>query len=594
MKNRNLSSRTARGAGVVGVSAIAAVAGIAVAAAPASASQYATGWECISPFLNYTNGTYPEDPPAPDTIQDSLAIGVARTSTDALSAKAGRPLALHDLQVSFDFKDPRPIEALYTRTATLTTTWSNGIPLGATDAPVAPATDSAVRSLSLRTIAATGVIGDPTVTFTDAGDTTPTSKPVAGERWWSYNVTGVDPASAPTNAWYTDGAVNASTGKVTRTYYTEKKDGNKAPRTKSGGRFSEASSSVGHKYVTHTGDNRFPVNASVVVQATNTVEGTQTLHVEGSWVVNVQDSTPGTINDPYGYSDGGHTVKAPVVRLNLPSSRWTPTGAGPVEFRLAAPGNATGVVSRSTGYDRPGYNRPQSIKPYGNVWARFETESYGSSHDCIPGDISVANTAIPANPNSAPAFYGDARPDATAENPDRTVGDLENPGFYKNGQGAWTPAIGSRGRFAFAPVPQPAIATAPLEAPAVVPVPNPTPTPAPYVAKAPTVPSKALKRSKSNKLSLKLTNPNTKDASFTVSVKTKSKYRVGKSRKVWTVGTAKKTVVGAGKAKTLKISLTKAAKTLLKTRKSLKVVVTIKATDGKRAKTVKKTLTIKR
>lgn len=594
MKNRNLSSRAARGAAVAGASAIAVASGLAVAAAPAAASQYATGWECISPFVNYTNGTYVDDPPAPDTIQDSLAIGVTRTSTDALSAKAGRPLALHDLQVSFDFKDPRPIEALYTRTSTLTTTWSGSIPLGATDAPVAPATDSATRSLSLRTIPTTGVTGEATVTFTDAGDTTPTAKPVAGERWWGYNVTNVDPASAPTNAWYTDGAANASTGNVTRTYYTGKKDGNKAPRTKSGGTFAEASSSVGHKYVTHTGDNRFPVNASVVVEGTNTVEGTQTLNVEGSWVINVQDSTPGSLNDPYGYSDGGHTVKAPVVRLNLPSSRWTPTGAGPVEFRLAAPGNAKGVVSRSTGYDRPGYNRPQAIAPYGNVWARFETESYGSTHDCIPGDISIANPSIGANPNSAASFFGNARPDATAANPDTSVGDLENPGFYKNGQGAWTPAVGSRGRFGFAPVAQPALATAPLEvAPAPAPAPAPTAA-APYVAKAAALPSGSLKPSKSNKLALKLTNPNSKDVGFTVSIKTKSKYKVGKSRKTWTVGSAKRTVVGAGKSKTLQISLTKAAKTLLKSRKSLKVVVTVKPTDGKRAKTVAKTLTIKR
>lgn len=582
MKNPKLSSRAARGTGVLGVSAVAVAAGLAVGAAPATASQYATGWECISPFVNYTNGTYTEDPPAPDTILDSLAIGVSRTSTDALSAKAGRPLALHDLQVSFDFRDPRPIEALYTRTSTLTTTWSGSVPRGATD------TEN--RSLTLAVVP-TGVQGDDSVTI--GGEATPTAKPVAGARWWSYTTTEA-PTDPATNNWYTDGT-NSRTGAASRTYYTELRDGNKAPRTATGGTFAVASSTVGHKYVTHTGDNRFPVNASVVVEGTNTVEGTQTLNVEGSWIVNVQDSTPGTLNDPHGYSDGGHTVKAPVVRLNLPSTRWTPTGAGPVEFRLAAPGNAKGVVSRSTGYDRPGYNRPQAIAPYGNVWARFETESYGSTHDCIPGDISIANASILASPNTAPAFYGNARPDATAANPDRSVGDLENPGFYKNGQGEWTPAVGSRGRFGFAPAAQPAIATAPLEAAPALPAPPAAPAPAPaYVAKAPTLPSSTLKRSRSNKVSLKLRNPNSKEAGFTVSIKTKSMYKVGKSRKTWTVGTAKRTVVGAGKSKTLKISLTKAAKTLLKSRKSLKVVVTIKPTDGKRAKTVKKTLTIKR
>ena len=35
-----------------------------VAVSPASAAD-GNGWQCISPFANFTNATYPDDPPAP-------------------------------------------------------------------------------------------------------------------------------------------------------------------------------------------------------------------------------------------------------------------------------------------------------------------------------------------------------------------------------------------------------------------------------------------------------------------------------------------------------------------------------------------------
>ena len=47
------------------------------------------GWSCISPFANYTNTTYPDDPPAPSHIIDSLAITVTRTDATPLTAVAG-------------------------------------------------------------------------------------------------------------------------------------------------------------------------------------------------------------------------------------------------------------------------------------------------------------------------------------------------------------------------------------------------------------------------------------------------------------------------------------------------------------------------
>lgn len=609
MKNRNLSSRAARGAGVVGVSAIAIASGLAVAAAPASASAYDTGWECLSPFVNYTNGTYPEDPPAPDAKIDSLNVDVERPGGEALVAKPGEQLPLRDLEVTFDYKDQRPIAALWTRTATLSTTWSGAVPIGATD--------EVNRSLTVRS-PGTGVVVTGPASVPGVGDK-PIAKVagVAGERWWSFtvNLTPVEQALPKINNWYSDGVPNATTGNVTRTYWVEKKNGNAAPRTKDLGSYATASSSVGHKYVTHTGDNRFPVNASVVIEATNTLEGTQTLHAEGSWVVNVKDPTPGSLNDPIGYADGDHTVNAPAVNLRLPRSNWTPTGTGPVEFRIAGAEQAEGVVSRSTGYDRAGYNRPLAIKPFGSVFVRFETESYGSSHDCVPGDISVVNPAIAWSPNSAPAFFGNSDPNATAEAPDTSVGDLENPGFVKNNAGtAWNPAKGAKGRFGFDVPTQPAIATAPLYvAPAPVVPAKPEPTPAEVAAAAQAAADKAAAvaaatapiakafsvaqttvKAASSTLKVNVTNPNSRSAGFTLRATTPKAVKVGRTRKIWTLATGAKTVVDAGASKDVSLKLSSAAKTLLKTQKSIKAKLTITATDRKRASTVVRTITIKR
>lgn len=596
----NVPSRAKRLAGTVGaVTAITAI-GVSAAAGTAQATQYATGWQCLSPFANYTNNTYPDDPPAPNTILDSMDVAVKRTSGDPLVATPGKPLKLDDLLVTFDLKDPRVAEALYVRTSTLTTTYSGSVPLGATDAEN--------RSLTLRTVPADVPVAGPaseTHSFGGSPADITLDKPVAGERWWGFAVNNVDPDSAPINSWYTDGVPNAS-GMVTRTYYVDERSGNQVPRDIAGRAFVEGRAAVGHKYVTHTGDNRFAASAAVTLEATNTVEGVQTIQTEGSWIVNVEDSTPGSINDPFGFSDGGHTVTIPTVKFHIPTVRWTPTGAGPVEIRLAQPGQASGVVSRSTGYDRPGYNRPLVIKPYGPVWGRFETESYGPSTDCIPGSISIADPTILANPNSAASFFGNVASTNTAETPDRTVGSPENPGFYKNGQGSWVPAVGSRGRFAFAMLPQAPLAVAPLEAPAPAPTPVPTPTPAPTPAPAQnagegkgktlSVPSSALKLSKSSKIAVRLSNPNGVEAGAKVTIRTASKVKLTRNAKAKTVTLVKRTskyALKPGASRTVNVRLTSAGKRLLKTKKSIRVKVTIASTNGN-AKAVTKTLTLKR
>lgn len=569
MSNGNVPSRAKRAAGVLGTSVAVAALGLS-AAGSAQASQYATGWQCISPFANFTNNTFPSDPPAPNGIIDSLALNVSRPGGDALVATAGQRLPLHDVQLGLELKDPRIVEQLYTRTGGVTINYS-GRPLGQPSGVTTNRSMTRVEITPALAAAINPATGNP------GGGTAP----AAGETWWAFTVTNqtdANPADANIG-WYSNGAPNSS-GAYTRTFYTEKVDGSAPPQDNAGG-FIAPSASVGHKYVTHTGNNHFPINAWVTIEATNTVEKVQTVQAKGYWTINVEDSSPGSLTNPAGFADGGHTVTAPAVSLDLPRSNWTPTGAGPVEFRVAAPGQSAPAIIESKGYDRAGYNRPVVTRPFGSVFVRADTEAYGASNDCVPGSIGIADSTIAAS------FWGNARPNADASNPDTSIGSVSKPGFVLNNQGTgWNAVKGAAGRYSFAFAAQPAFAAAPLAA---------TPAPA-YTAKALKVTSGSLKKSKSNTVSLKVSNPNTKSAKYKVTVKTVSKYALTKKgKKAVRSAVAGKTVTAAaGKTVTTKLKLSKAAKTLLKSRKSLKVTVTVTPTDGKVAKKVTKKLTLKR
>ena len=338
MRRRNIFIGTAMLAAVVATSPVAMADG--------------NGWQCISPFANYGNGEYPDDPPAPNTILDSLAIDVTRTVPTPLTAVPGQPLALHDLQLSLTFTDTRPAMTMYRRTGGITSSY-RGIPFN-------QEADTS-RTFSIRQ---------------RADDT--------NSNWWAYN-SGTN--AAPVWNWVNKIDVAGVTPKV--------RDANVDFNTT----FFYASPTVdlAHRYISHTGDSTFPLNAWVTISASNTVEGTQTLPVKGNWTVNIKDATPGTPATPSNYANDVVTATVPPVVLALPGSRWTPTGAGPVEFTIAQPGKLGVISIESKGYDRLGYNTPLNIRPFGSVFVRAETESYGASNDCIPGAISVVNSAIPAS-----------------------------------------------------------------------------------------------------------------------------------------------------------------------------------------------------
>jgi hypothetical protein len=511
---------------LVPVAALAAV----VAASPASAAPAGNGWSCISPFANFTNGNYTDDPPAPNHILNSLAITVTRAAQLPLTAVPGQALALQDVQLGIEFRDPRIAEQMYRRTGGATTSYSAVIPY--TQEANTP------RTLTLR--------ANP-----DDG----------GANWWSYT-TGTGAAQVVTYVQklaqpgeppkVRDAAAPANT-----TWY-----------------YATPTLGLAHRYISHTGNSQFPLDAWVTIAASNTVEGVQTLPVKGYWTVNIKDATPGTPGNPALYANDAVEATVPPVTLNLPSSRWTPTGAGPVEFTVAQPGKLGIIQIESKGYDRPGYNTPLNIRPFGSVFVRAQTESYGASNDCIPGTVSLANPQVPTG-GQAGLFFLDADP----VNGDPQLGDPATPGSYAT-QGGVQKAIGVRGRFGFAYTPLPAIATAALPA-----------VPQPAVKAVSFGKATSVKASKAGSVKLSVTNPNGAAAAYKVSAKTVSRYKVGKIRKLVTVASSKTTSLKPG-ASSVSLKLSKTAKSLLAKRKALKVKVTLTPVGGGAA--VTKTITLKR
>ena len=92
-------------------------------------------------------------------------------------------------------------------------------------------------------------------------------------------------------------------------------------------------------------------------------------------------------------------------------------------------------------------------------------------------------------------------------------------------------------------------------------------------------------------VTLALTNPNATAITYTLSVKTVSKYKVGKTKKIVTVASGRTVTLKPGESD-VKFALSKTAKTLLKARRSLKVKVTLTPVGGGSA--VTKTITLKR
>ncbi len=362
-----------------------AVLAATVAVNPASAAD-GNGWQCISPFANFTNRYYVDDPPAPGTIIDSLAISVAREDSAPLTAVPGQSLPLRDLKLRLRFTDTRVVETMYRQTGGASYSY-RGIPWQ-------QVADTS-RTFSIR--------ANP-----DDGNA----------NYWAYN-TGT--AQAP-NWIYADKIEVANQAPKVR-------DANTTENTTFV--YAAPTLTLAHRYVSHTGNSQFPLDAWVAIAASNTAEGSQVLPVKGYWTVNIQDATPGSASNPANYANDAVIATIEDVALDLPRTNWTPTGSGPVVFQIAPAGKLGVVQIESKGYDLVGYNTPLNVKPFGSVFVRAQTESYGASNDCVPGSITVANASIPAS------FWGDADPAAL----DPAVGQVGTPGMLGT-----TQVKGAKGR----------------------------------------------------------------------------------------------------------------------------------------------------
>jgi len=502
-----------------------AVLAATVAVSPASAAD-GNGWQCISPFANFTNATYPDDPPAPGTILDTLAINVTREDGAPLTAVPGQSLPLRDLKLKLKFTDTRVVEQMYRRTGGASYSY-RGIPWQ-------QVADTS-RTFAIRQ--------NPADANTD---------------YWSYNAG----TNAAPNWIYADKVTVANQAPKIR-------DANTTENTT----FTYAAPTLAfaHRYLSHTGNSQFPLDAWVAISASNTAEGSQVLPVKGYWTVNIKDATPGSPTAPANYANDEVIATIEDVALDLPRTNWMPTGAGPVTFQIAPAGNLGVVQIESKGYDRVGYNTPLNVRPFGSVFVRAQTESYGASNDCVPGSITVKDTSIAAS------FWGDSDPVAL----DPAVGQVGTPGML----GA-TQVKGAKGRYAFGTENLPA----PLAVAALAPVAVPIASPAPAIVPVKLAGKSTLTPSKSGALEVDVTNPNAVAAKYKLSVKTISKYKVGKTRKVVTVA-ATKTVTLAPGASDVGFKLNRAAKTLLKQRRSVKVKVTLTPVSG--GKAVTKTITLK-
>lgn len=554
MTNTTQTLKRAAGlASVVGVAAGLA----AVPAATAAPTAFNTGWQCISPFINSfgtpTGGTKADVLNIPDGqtegYLDSLAINVSRTS-NALTAVKDQPLYLDGAQLSLEFTNVAILKRLWTDTGGITQRFI-GVPGWQNNG-----SGSA---------------------WLDSGDTYPAStnidlrvKPADGKSYWSYQVG--SGASAE---------IHYAPAPVSDTVPFKQLSNLPLPITAPGSVALKSTASLGHGYLANRNNNNFPITSYVTIEGTNTKEKFQTVAVDGSWVVNVSDPTPGSAAWPAGYSNGDETIKSPKRTFAIPSSKWTPTGDGPVEFRIAPPGNASAVPVESKGYDRDGYNRPILIKPFGSVYVRAETRSYASTSDCVNGSIVIKDATIPTTSNAA--FIGNSSKDV-ADPENLTLGDTEFTGFLLGNSfvtnGQKTAVRGVKGRYETTQAVQPTFAKADLP-PAPAPTPTPTPAAVPVALKA------TVLGVKSKKTTVEVTNNTATDNDFTVSAVTKKKYKSGKSKKQLTVAPAQTVKVKAGQTTAVTLNVSKAVRDLLKS-KSIDIVVTITPKGGKAT-----TLTVK-
>jgi len=331
----------------------------------------------------------------------------------------------------------------------------------------------------------------------------------------------------------------------------------------------------------------YPLRGAVTIEATNTVEGRQTvaLPAGGTWT-------------PTGTGSGASsTWQSSPVDVALPDTTWTPTGAGPVRFRAATPGTAPAVAlagQPGTGPEGPPETGTYALLPHGGTVLQLGTDANGIALDCAAA--AVTRTATPA---------------------------WSDLGRLPAAQG------GSQGRYAFqqAPGGAPAFATAldsqtppPVDLPPAPPVDTapptlgtdpgfrPPPTGPPSTTPPAPTPPRAIRRTASvrittatlrrskGRLSVALRNLLKADVtSGRVSVVTAGRHRIGRAKaRTVTIAAPTSFRLARGRSATVRLRPTKDATRLLRAKRSVRVTIVVTPTKTTTQSTVRRTVTLRR
>ena len=268
----------------------------------------------------------------------------------------------------------------------------------------------------------------------------------------------------------------------------------------------------------------------MTIAATNTAEGVQTVRAASTYT-----PTAGL---------------GPVV---LPETTWTPTGAGPIRFTLAAPGSAVGGGRHAALRQRLPLARHRGRSRDARLRA-------GGDRDRQRRDPVVR------------------RGPQRLRGPLRDRGQPGPPGVRERGQ---QPAAAGRGRRRpprrRRASPQPTASPGP---PAATPVPTATPTP---VAKAPAgrIVSSRLTASRGGRIELRLACPQgSSTCRGTIGVKSAAKIKLGKRSKIVTLTRPARYTLAPGKQRIVTLSLSKDGRAAFKRTRSIAARVQLKTSAG--------------
>lgn len=301
-------------------------------------------------------------------------------------------------------------------------------------------------------------------------------------------------------------------------------------------------------------DKPYPLDLWVAIAGSNTAQGVQTVHVQGTYAL---------------HPAGGGNWNAYEATIALPPTTWTASAAGPVRFSLAAPGSMSSISVTGSAANDPlaGGTAPYSVAPYGSAVLRAGTEVNPATLDCLPGYVRITNALVPfsnlGRTGSTGRYTVTAHPSppafATATATDPTTPPPPPP-----------------------PPPAPPPPPPPVVPPPVAPPPPPPPPPPAVVTtvKPGRIDSSSL-RVRAARIGLRIFCSDSKvSCGGIVSVRSALKIVVGKTRKIVTIAPDTRYTVAAGKRKTLTLKVGTQARSVLRKRKTLRVKITLKPARG--------------